>query len=464
MAFSGKYVISEANNFALHKNMHRSIVVILSGLLFVGNIIPAFSQTDSPANDTLFISLSDAWNKAEAHSRLIEIKKKSTGIADEEVKDAKMDRYPELGVMGSAEEASNMPIYQNGIFSQPIEHEIIHNLYHVGGDFYLNIYNGNKTNLKIVEDKTLHQLSKIQQDQAISDIHYKTAALYLDLQKSLIFRNLVIQDIADQEKQLAEIKAFHKNGTVLKSDVLRVELDLSKRKMALITIENDILITTQKLNIIMGEPDERIIHPTEISSHWDEQTSYEQYLAEAFQHSFPYHISEQQTVLSKIHLKQVKANLSPKVGMYGEYYYADPQIFLYPYNPYWYSLGVAGIKVSFPISELYHNIHKERAARLEVEREEESHRDTEDQMRQQVKEAYLRYKEAIDQIKVSEVNLARAEENARIIRNTYFNQTSLITDLLDADVQVLQTRFELATARIIAQNKFYLLQNITGVL
>jgi hypothetical protein len=35
---------------------------------------------------------------------------------------------------------------------------------------------------------------------------------------------------------------MQKNGTVLKSDVLRVELDLSKRKMTLVTIENDILI------------------------------------------------------------------------------------------------------------------------------------------------------------------------------------------------------------------------------
>jgi outer membrane protein TolC len=68
------------------------------------------------------------------------------------------------------------------------------------------------------------------------------------------------------------------------------------------------------------------------------------------------------------------------------------------------------------------------------------------------------------QIGVAEVDVAHAQENARIIKNTYFNQTSLITDLLDADVQVLQTRFELATARIVAQNKYYLLQNITGVL
>ncbi|MEO8759324.1 MAG: TolC family protein, partial [Bacteroidia bacterium] len=104
------------------------------------------------------------------------------------------------------------------------------------------------------------------------------------------------------------------------------------------------------------------------------------------------------------------------------------------------------------------------AAKLEIEKEEEAHKDTEDKVRQQVKESYLRYKEALVQVEVAKVNVDQAIENERIIKDTYFNQTSLITDLLDADVQVLQTKFELASAKILAQTKYYLLQNVIGVL
>lgn len=444
--------------------MNRRNKCFLAGLLLAGCAFSSSGQTTTAVNDTLKISLSEVWQKAEANSRLLEIKRKASGIAHEEVKDARMERFPEIGVKGTAEKASNIPIYENGLFATPTQHEVIHTLYHIGADFYLNLYNGNKTNLKIAEEKTLHQLSLIAEDQAVSDVHYKTAALYLELQKALIFKSLIIEDIARQEKQLQEIRAFHKNGTVLKSDVLRVDLDLSRRKMILVTIENDILIASQKLNILIGEPDERLVLPADLTTHPDEKTGYEQYLAEALQHSFAYHISEKQTVLSEVRLKQIKANVRPSLGVYGDFYYANPQIFLYPYNPYWYSLGIVGLKASFPVSALYHNIHKVRAARLELEKEEETHKDTEDQVRQQVKEAFLRYKEALVQIEVAEVNVAQAAENARIVKNTYFNQTALITDLLDADVQVLQTRFELAAARILAQNKYYLLQNITGVL
>jgi outer membrane protein TolC len=437
---------------------YRRILIAFAGLLAVNS---GYSQS----KDTMFLSLPEAWRKAEENSRQIEITRKASSIAAEEIKDAKMERLPEVGLLGSIEKATNMPIYENGIFSSHSqEHEIIHTLYKAGADFYLNLYNGNKLNLKIDENKLLHQITVIQNNEAISTIRYKTASLYLDLQKALIFRKLIVKDIADQEKQLLEIKALHKNGVVLKSDVLRVELDLSRRKMTLVTIENDILITTQKLNIIMGEPDEFTVIPTLFDSVNQLTLPYENYLSEALKYSFLYHISERQTEISKVHLNQVRANYRPKVGLYSDFSYANPQIFLFPYNPAWYSLGVAGIRVTMPLSQLYQNIHKVNAAKLELEKEETNHKDTEDKVRQQVREAYLRYKESLVQINVAEANVAHAEENARIIKNTYFNQTSLITDLLDADVQVLQTRFELAAARIVAQNKYYLLQNITGVL
>ncbi|MDR6922473.1 TolC family protein [Chryseobacterium sp. 2987] len=438
--------------------------IYLTGLLILGSSHVATAQTGSPANDTVSLSLRDAWQRAEDNSRHIRIRNIETEIADAELKDAKRERLPEIEIKGSAEKASNIPIYENGLFSKPTQHEVIHTLYRAGADFYLNIYNGNKLNLKIKEEGTLQKIRGIQKEQAVSDIHYKTSALYLELQKAFIFRDLIKQNIVDQKAQLKEIKSLYKNGVVLKSDLLRVELELSRREMALISIKNDILIATQKLNIILGFPDEQTVVPEVPFNQWEENITYEEYVKRALKHSFDYHISEQQTELSIIKLKQVKANVSPKVGLYGEFYYANPQIFLYPYNPYWYSLGVVGVKASFSLSSLYHNPQKVKAARLEFEKEEEAHKDTEDKVRQKVKEAYLRYEEALEQIKVAEANVVQAKENARIIKNTYFSQTSLVTDLLDADIQLLQTKFELEAAKITAQNNYYLLQNIIGTL
>lgn len=438
---------------------------LLLSLLTIAHVSNNCAQEKGSGADTLKITLNELWEKAGEHSRQVNIRNKEVLISHEEVKDVVMERLPELGISGSYERATNIPVYDKGLFSAPSYHEVIKNLYKVSGDMYLNIYNGNKLNLKIREERVAHEIKVIERDEALSDIRYKAAALYLELQQLIIFRDLEKQDIADQENQLREIRSLHRHGATLKSDVLRIELELSRRKLLLVKIGNDLLIATQKLNILIGEPDDRIILPEAFKdTQENESGNYEQFLKQALDYSFAYHISEQRTELSRLHLRQVKANIRPKLGLTGDFYYMNPQIFLFPYSPYWYSLGLAGLRASFPVSSFYHNIHKTRAARLEVEKEEEAHKDTEDKVRQRVKEAYLRYREALVQIDVANVNVDQASENARIVKDNYFNQASLVTDLLDADVQVLQTRFELASARIQAQNRYYLLLNIIGKL
>ncbi|SCC47326.1 Outer membrane protein TolC [Chitinophaga costaii] len=417
------------------------------------------------AHDSLVhLSLQDVWEKAALHSRAVALKNKQVDISEEAVKDAKAERFPEVNVAGNYEKATNIPVYDNGLFNTPTQHDVIHTLYKVGADFYLNLYNGNKLNLQIATEKIARQVAGIQQAQTMSDVRYATAVAYLELQKAIVFKQLVTSDIGSQEKQLAEIKENYRAGVVLKSDVLRVELDLSRRRLLLVQINNDILIANQKLNILIGDDDNQRIAPDAIADSTFATGTYDDYLNIAMAHSFAYHLSEKETALRTLQLKQAKANVSPKIGLYGDFYYANPQIFLYPYNPHLYSLGVTGVKASFPISSLYHNPHKVKAANLELEKEEIAHQDVADQVRQQVKEAYLRYQEALVQIQVAKSNIEQATENARIIKNTYFNQTSLVTDLLDADVQLLQTKFELVAARITAQHKYYLLQNVTGTL
>jgi outer membrane protein len=441
------------------RNKTQLIALVLFALTFTSTC----AQSREETKELLELTLTEVWQKADSYSRAIKMQRLNVEKSEQLVKDARTERLPELSIAGYIEKATNIPVYQEGLFNEPIQHEVIHTLYKIGADSYFNIYNGSKTTLKIKEEETLHKIATEKQNLTISEVRLLTAKFYLELQKNYIFKDLMIKDIEDQEKQLAEIREFLKNGVVLKSDVLRAELKLSQQKMALVTIENDILLANQKLNIMIGEPDERPVKPIEkIDPESLQLMSYDDYLLEAMEKSFPYRISEQETHLREIELKQVKGNVAPKIGLYGDFYFANPQIFLFPYNPYLYSLGVAGIRASFPVSSFYHNKHKEKAARYELHRQETEHSDTEDQVRKQVKEAYLRFKESLVRIDVAKVNIEQAKENFRIVNNTYFNQTSLITDLLDADIQLLQTQFDLEAAKIGAQLQYFQLQNIIG--
>ncbi len=209
------------------------------------------------------LSLNQTWNKALEFSKEININALEVEASKEEIAESKHERFPEIVLKGNYEYATNIPVYEKGLFSKPAQHEVIHLLYKLSTDYYLNVYNGNKLNLKIDKKKVAYEAAQIQKNLTVSEIKLQTAAYYLDLQRSIIFRDLMIKDIANQEKQLNEIKELYKYGTVLKSDLLRVELKLSNQKMMLVKIENDIIIANQKLNIIIGLPDEQLVNPSD---------------------------------------------------------------------------------------------------------------------------------------------------------------------------------------------------------
>lgn len=413
--------------------------------------------------DKVPLSLPQVWEKVIANNKTLKMQDLKVLGTVENIKDAKAERLPEISAEGEYARVSNLPIYENGLFHSPKQFEVIHTSYSFGGSAYFNVYNGNKTNIKIAEEKKENELAMEQRSLTTAELKLRATAYYLDLQRSKIFKALLLKDIADEEKQLDEVKQLLKNGVVLKSDVLRITLKLSRQKMALVQLNNDIAIANQKLNILTGLPDETLVDPAD-----DDQAdlpvlkAYTDYLADAYQHSFSNKISEKETELRRLELKSVKANTSLKLGLFANYNYTYPQILLYPYDIALYGLGFYGVKASFDISSLYHNTHKARAAELKYQQQEVEHSDTQDKTRLEVNEAFLRYKESLTRIDVAKDNINQATENLRIVNNTYFNQLALVTDLLDADTQLLQTRFDYAAARIAAQLQYYQLQKAIG--
>ena len=411
------------------------------------------------------LSIEELFAKAVENSREINLTTLEAKASKEEISESKRERFPEIALKGNYEYATNIPVYEDGLFHKPVQHEVIHLLYKVSTEYYFNVYNGNKLNLKINEKEIASEVAEIQKNSSISEVKLQACIYYLNLQRSRVYKKLITNDIANQEKQLDEIKSLYSNGVILKSDVLRIELKLSNQKMMLIRIENDIAIANQKLNILLGLPDHQLIDPfEEMNPSLANLQSYEDYLNVAENNAYDYHISEKLVELKKINLKKVKANVKPKVGLYGEFYLANPQIFLYPYSPSNYTLGIFGVRASIPLSELFINKPKERIAKINLEREEVEHHHVDDKMRQQVFEKLQRFKESLIQIEVSQSDINQSEENARIVKQNYIHQSALITDLLDADVQSLQSKFNYASSKIEAQINYYQLQNVLGTL
>ena len=410
------------------------------------------------------LTLTDVWKKAATYNRQLQMQYLRVQGMNERTKAARDERLPEVKADGVYARVSNLAIYEDGLLKSPTQYPVVHGYYQFGADAYLNVYNGGKTTREIKVRQTEAELAEEQKNLTATDIRYKAAAMYLDIYRGRMYEKVILQDIAEREKELEEIRQLHRKGVVLKSALLRAELKLSKQKMTLLEIRNGIRISNQRLNIMIGQPDStdnQVALDTLMIRQLPVRT-YENYLADAYEHSFAFKISEKETALSELKLKDVQSNILPKVGLYAEYAYTYPQILFYPYSIALYGLGQVGVKAGIPISAFYQNKHKKQEAKIDLQRQEIEHADVKDQVRQEVKMAYLRFTEAITRISVANDNITQAKENFRIVNNTYFNQLSLLTDLLDAETQLLQSRFDLTTAEVTAQLQYYQLLKATG--
>lgn len=410
------------------------------------------------------VSIHEVWKLVALNNKKINIAELRVLENNEALKYAEASRLPDISLEGEYAKLTNLPQFENGIFHSPSFYPIAHTYYSLGTSVYFNLYHGGHLNRQIDAQKINISISERQKALTVAEAKLLAAAYYLDLLRGLAFQELLEQDIAEQNKVLRQIKAIYKNGVILKSDVLRAELKLSKQKLQSDQIRRDNTISRQKLNLLAGQADETTIEPVQpFLPDTAHLPSYESLVATASD-APELDISTKEQRLSELRLRDVKANTLPVIGLYANYAYSYPQGQFYPYVLSLYGLGMAGIKGSFPLSALFKNKHQVNIAALEVRQAGMEHRDMEDHIKNQLKEAYLRFQDNLEQINVASTNISQATENLRIVKNSYLNQTSLITDYLDADVQLLQSKFDLTAARIAAQLQFYHIQKITGTL
>lgn len=432
---------------------------------FLFALSTAIAQNQEVVKDRIPISLEKVWEKAAANSKEIKINHLHTASGAEAVKNAKSKQLPEIGFNASYGKLANIPIFNNGILNKadfiPLED---HSIYGATLDAYFDIYNGHKLKTNIQKEAVKQELSQYIEEETIETIHYQVAESYLKLQLYLQFEKLVKQNIYQNSERLKLIQKLYNGGVVLKSDVLRAQLQLSKQKTALTAICNNEQLAMQELNIFMGEPDEQLLKPIDAIGFIDSHIllSYDEYINEAINKSPLQKIAKQKVALSKLNVEGLKADKLPRIGLFGDYNYSYPQIKLYPYENAPYLLGVVGVKLSYNISSIYHDFHKEEEAKIMYEEQKLAQENIQDNLRKDINKAYKRYQEDQEKIEELELNIKQAKENYRILNHTYFNQLSLITDLLDADTQLLQAQFELISAKISKQLHFYQLQKNTG--
>jgi len=283
----------------------------------------------------------------------------------------------------------------------------------------------------------------------------------------MYFRDFLYAEIAAENKQLSLIESLHQNGVVLKSDVLRTSVKLSQLELNLSDIEKKIDIRKQRLNVLMGRDQTQQL---EIDYKRNQEmeslhgSDYFGYLDIAFNQSPELKLMESDIKWSELNISQVKAARLPKVSLYSTYNYTYPQISFYRYSNDVWGFGQTGIKIQFSIDNLYKSKHSIALARIISGEAKEKADSKKEEVSLQIKEAYLQHEQALESVNTAEKNILKTTETLRVIRNSYLNQESLLTDLLEAENTLLEAKFNLTTAQTNVKLSHIRILAIAGIL
>lgn len=449
------------NTFILNKP-NRSVycIAFFLGILVTWN--PAYAQE---THNSIKLTLQEAIEYAKKENKEIQQAKVKSEISAANTAILTQFKLPEVDLHTSYARVSNLNQYEDGLFSAPELFKNIPDMYDVTMNAKMPLYMGNKINNEIDKSAKENEIQELKTKKITNDVQLQVINLYLGIYKLMLFSDVLNEQIKEEEDRLKEVKALKKNGTLTKNDLLRADLQLSNMKLAVINNEANRSVAFHRLKTLLELPENEELQ-LDTSGVQDVLLPANQFnvYAEAALHKEELQIAETEVIIAQTERKIVRGNYYPKVALFGTYGYNYPNYKFFPPTPYLYTLGLAGIDVSFSLSELFKNKKKMNLADKRIEQQNLEAEIVKNATIDKVYKEYKLLEASKEKIAVTEQSVMQAKENYRIVKMKYLNQLALITDMIDADNSLLEAKFTNVSAKVDARLKYYQLRHAAGIL
>ena len=111
---------------------------------------------------------------------------------------------------------------------------------------------------------------------------------------------------------------------------------------------------------------------------------------------------------------------------------------------------------------LYSNKHILADTKVQLQQSQEVQSQMVDAIKMDVNQSYVACQQAAQKIELTKVSVQQAEENYRIVNSRYNSSLALTSDLVDANLVLLQAKVSQTLARADALLSYYRLLKSTG--
>ena len=433
-----------------------SKVRLLIMVLFASLCVGAYAQ------QSYLLTLEQMFALADENSKTLKAENVATEQAKQAVKVAQNGHLPDIDISLSVSYLGNGTLMERNFSdAQGIK------IPHFGNNFAVQatqlIYGGGAVSNGVAMAKLGEEMANVNREAARSRVRFMLTGFYLDLYKLQNVLKVYDRSIELAKVVIKDTRARQEAGVALQNDVTRYELQLENLELARKRVANSAEILNYDLVTILGLPADVQIQPdttlpvrslpVQGVEYWQQQAGSEAYAIK--QSALAVKMGERGEQMAR-------AGRRPTVALVAANNFDGPITIEVPtinknFN-YWY----VGVGVSFKLSSLYKAKRSIKQAQYKTMLDRRRQDEVLEQTELAVQADYTRYLEAYDEVATLEKSVQLAVENYSMVENRYRNDIALVTDMLDASNQLLDSELQLANARINVIFNYYKLKNTSG--
>jgi outer membrane protein TolC len=408
------------------------------------------------------LSVKELFDSGIRNSVAIQASTVKTQIADEKTGLAKNKQLPNIAIGGTLGYVGT-PVVLNPNLSFLERAERPHGSQNYQITAQQPIYEGGRIKNEIKRNELEREIAQLSLQKDKSDLKLWLIGKYLDLFNLYKKRDVFSQNIAEAQKRLHNIEKMKEEGVVTTNDVLRSKLLLTNYDLTFKEIENDIILTSQQLDIVLGMDETTILQPdSSFLTSFTEIKSESDYVNRAYVQYPNLMISRTNISLAQNAFQITKANYLPALSLQAGVALTRPIPYIVPVQDLFINTWGVSLNLSYNLSAFFDKKHAFNAAKQQIQLQELFQEQQKQLIRTEVKAAFLKHLEAEDRIKALQESLTQSKENYRIEKNKYFNQLTILTDLLDATATQLNVELQLTSAETNAIYTYYQLLKASG--
>jgi len=429
--------------------------IVIVAILFFCVVVPAlFAQQESnlSIDDAIKIGL-----EKNSDIKISILKAKSVG--DARVSEVEAGRFPSLKLFAGYTRLSDIG---NSVIPVPIPNLPPFSLTTYFLDNYsvkLSLTQPIFTGFRLVnqQKQAEHTSNAAQQDiqSGQKSVIYAIQQEYWTLYKYQQTLTSVMEDSAEAESHLTDVKNDVAQGIALQNDLLKSQVQVSNIELQIIQTRNNIRIAMASLMNTIGLPLETQVTLASVpDSVLTQDRQLSSLIEQAQTKRAELKASDERIAAQQNSVSIAQSDYYPQVSVSGDAYYQNPNQRYFPAIQEFKTTWDASLNLSWDLWTWNTQGYQSQEAEYSVEQLQETKKQLEQTIALDVTQNYLTEQTSFSQIRVAKLSVEQATENLRVVKLQWSKGVATNSDVLDAQTLLMQAQVNyyssVADANIVA--------------